>query len=98
MGIVKEERRGDLQENERMKLGCTSPEKAGEDSEKLAIAFGLLSSAPKTTVRIVKNLLCEDCHLAIKLISSVYDRKLIVRDRNRFHQFADGKCSCEDYW
>ncbi|ONK63052.1 uncharacterized protein A4U43_C07F10920 [Asparagus officinalis] len=70
-----------------------------QHSEKLAIAFGLLISVPKSTIRIVKNLrVCEDCHAAIKLISLVYERKLIVRDRNRFHHFADGKCSCGDYW
>ncbi|RVW33607.1 Pentatricopeptide repeat-containing protein [Vitis vinifera] len=39
-------------------------------SEKLAIAFGLLSTAPGSTIRIVKNLrVCDDCHIAIKLIS-----------------------------
>nr|UPT49405.1 pentatricopeptide repeat protein AaPPR406 [Agave angustifolia] len=70
-----------------------------QHSEKLAIAYGLLSSAPKSTIRVVKNLrVCEDCHMAIKLISMVYNRNLIVRDRNRFHHFADGKCSCRDYW
>ncbi|KAG6472061.1 pentatricopeptide repeat-containing protein At5g66520-like [Zingiber officinale] len=68
-------------------------------SEKLAIAFGLLSLPPKSTIRIFKNLrVCEDCHLAIKFVSLVYDRQLIVRDRNRFHHFWGGECSCKDYW
>ncbi|OEL22851.1 Pentatricopeptide repeat-containing protein [Dichanthelium oligosanthes] len=70
-----------------------------EHSEKLAIAFGLLTTPARSTLRITKNLrTCEDCHSAIKLISLVYDRKLIIRDRNRFHHFSEGKCSCKDYW
>ncbi|SPT16782.1 unnamed protein product [Triticum aestivum] len=70
-----------------------------EHSEKLAIAFGLLTTPPGSTLRITKNLrACEDCHSAIKLISLVYGRKLIVRDRNRFHHFNEGQCSCKDYW
>ncbi|XP_023529533.1 pentatricopeptide repeat-containing protein At3g62890-like [Cucurbita pepo subsp. pepo] len=68
-------------------------------SEKLAIAFGLMNTAPKTPIRIVKNLrVCGDCHLAIKFISKVYDREIVVRDRIRYHHFKDGACSCNDYW
>lgn len=68
-------------------------------SEKLAIAFGLLSTNPGTPIRIVKNLrVCVDCHTASKLISKVYNREIIVRDRNRFHHFKDGFCSCNDFW
>ncbi|KAL5783722.1 hypothetical protein ACOSP7_008751 [Xanthoceras sorbifolium] len=68
-------------------------------SEKLAIAFGFISTNPGTTIRIVKNLrVCEDCHSATKLISQVYDRDIIVRDRVRFHHFRNGKCSCNDFW
>ena len=68
-------------------------------SEKLAIAFGLLSTAPGSPMLVIKNLrICDDCHLAIKLISVIYDRKIIVRDRNRFHHFVGGSCSCKDYW
>ncbi|MQL86328.1 hypothetical protein Taro_018846 [Colocasia esculenta] len=25
-------------------------------------------------------------------------REIVVRDRNRFHHFKDGSCSCNDYW
>ncbi|KAF8392715.1 hypothetical protein HHK36_023064 [Tetracentron sinense] len=54
-------------------------------SEKLAIAFGFLNTTQGTTIRIVKNLrVCEDCHSATKLISLVYNREIIVRDRVRF--------------
>ena len=68
-------------------------------SEKLAIGFGLLKTKPGETLRISKNLrVCKDCHLATKLISKVYDREIIVRDRNRFHHFKNGQCSCKDYW
>uniref|UniRef100_A0A7N0R989 DYW domain-containing protein n=1 Tax=Kalanchoe fedtschenkoi TaxID=63787 RepID=A0A7N0R989_KALFE len=68
-------------------------------SEKLAIAFGLLNTEPGTRIRIVKNLrVCEDCHLAIKVMSSVTQREIVVRDKLRFHHFKDGACSCGDYW
>ncbi|KAL5739831.1 hypothetical protein ACOSQ2_029011 [Xanthoceras sorbifolium] len=68
-------------------------------SEKLAIAFGIMKTKAQTPIRIVKNLrVCEDCHTATKLISKVFERELIVRDRNRFHHFKEGGCSCMDYW
>ncbi|KAI4316314.1 hypothetical protein L6164_024305 [Bauhinia variegata] len=68
-------------------------------SEKLAIAFALLNTPPGTTIRIVKNLrVCEDCHSATKFISKIYKRKIVVRDRNRFHHFKNGLCSCGDFW
>ncbi|KAL9350890.1 hypothetical protein Peur_058145 [Populus x canadensis] len=68
-------------------------------SEKLAIAFGLINSGPGVTIRIVKNLrMCIDCHHVAKLVSKVYDREVIVRDRTRFHHFRHGSCSCKDYW
>jgi hypothetical protein len=68
-------------------------------SEKLAIAFGLISLAPNLPVHIIKNLrVCEDCHSAIKLISKLWNREIIVRDRSRFHHFRDGACSCNDFW
>ncbi|KAL5218316.1 hypothetical protein ABZP36_019000 [Zizania latifolia] len=68
-------------------------------SEKLAIALALLRTPPGTQVRVVKNLrVCSDCHAAIKCISQVYHREIIVRDRSRFHRFKDGSCSCKDFW
>ena len=70
-----------------------------QHSEKLAIAFGLIRTKPETTIRIFKNLrVCEDCHTVLKLISKIYAREIIVRDRTRFHLFKEGKCSCRDYW
>ncbi|XP_010269696.1 PREDICTED: pentatricopeptide repeat-containing protein At4g33990 [Nelumbo nucifera] len=68
-------------------------------SERLAIAFGLISTPPKTTIRIFKNLrVCGDCHTATKFISKITEREIVVRDSNRFHHFKDGNCSCGDYW
>ncbi|CAM0876440.1 unnamed protein product [Alopecurus aequalis] len=68
-------------------------------SERLAIAFGLVSTPPGTPLRVMKNLrICGDCHNAVKLIAKVTDREIIVRDNKRFHHFKDGACSCGDYW
>ena len=71
----------------------------GLHSERVAIAYGLLHTPNGLPIRIVKNLrVCRDCHEVIKLISEVYNREIIVRDRVRFHHFRDRVCSCNDYW
>lgn len=77
----------DIEEEEKEHfLGC--------HSEKLAIAFGLISTPPTAVIRVVKNLrVCGDCHMAIKLISSITSREITVRDNNRFHCFREGSCS-----
>ncbi|KAL9655006.1 hypothetical protein ABK040_008791 [Willaertia magna] len=68
-------------------------------SEKIALVYGLMNTAPGTTLTITKNLrVCGDCHNATKFISKLKGREIIVRDANRFHHFKDGKCSCNDYW
>ncbi|KAL7158300.1 hypothetical protein ABFS83_02G133100 [Erythranthe nasuta] len=68
-------------------------------SEKLALAFGLISTKRGSTIKIVKNLrVCPDCHAVIKLVSKITGRKIVMRDRNRFHHCVDGFCSCGDYW
>lgn len=68
-------------------------------SEKLAIAYCLISTPPLTTIRVIKNLrVCGDCHNAIKYVSKVFQREIVVRDANRFHHFGSGVCSCGDYW
>ncbi|KAL6979119.1 hypothetical protein U1Q18_020783 [Sarracenia purpurea var. burkii] len=70
-------------------------------SEKLAVAFGLVSGAvpPGKALRIVKNLrICRDCHEAFKYFSRVVEREIIVRDVNRYHSFLDGSCNCRDCW
>ncbi|XXG80063.1 hypothetical protein AAC387_Pa09g1011 [Persea americana] len=68
-------------------------------SEKLAVSFGLMNTPHGAPLRIMKNLrVCGDCHAALKLISEISNRQIVVRDRNRFHCFEDGSCSCKDYW
>ncbi|KAF8401916.1 hypothetical protein HHK36_012867 [Tetracentron sinense] len=68
-------------------------------SERLAIAFGIISTPAGTTIRVTKNLrVCVDCHTATKFISKIVGREIVVRDVSRFHHFKDGKCSCGDYW
>ncbi|XP_042510117.1 pentatricopeptide repeat-containing protein At2g03880, mitochondrial [Macadamia integrifolia] len=68
-------------------------------SEKLAVAFGLLGMLPGVPIRIFKNLrVCGDCHTAMKFISKVFERHIILRDPNCFHHFSEGTCSCKDYW
>ncbi|KAL3498414.1 hypothetical protein ACH5RR_041146 [Cinchona calisaya] len=63
----------------------------GHHSEKLAIAYGLLKLPGGMPIRVMKNLcVCGDCHAAIKLISKVTGRLIILRDANRFHHFKDG--------
>uniref|UniRef100_A0A0D3E0E8 DYW domain-containing protein n=1 Tax=Brassica oleracea var. oleracea TaxID=109376 RepID=A0A0D3E0E8_BRAOL len=60
-------------------------------SEKLAVAFGIMSTVPGATVSVVKNLrVCSDCHDVIKLISKIVDREFVVRDAKRFHHFKNG--------
>lgn len=74
-------------------------EMVGSHSEKLAIAFALLVSEAGAVIRVVKNLrVCLDCHTAIKMISKLERREIIVRDNNRFHCFTNGVCSCKGYW
>ncbi|CAK9859911.1 unnamed protein product [Sphagnum jensenii] len=68
-------------------------------SEKLAIAYGIISTAAGTQIRIFKNLrICSDCHTATKFISKITGREIVARDGNRFHHFNNGECSCGEYW
>ncbi|KAJ8479761.1 hypothetical protein OPV22_023488 [Ensete ventricosum] len=65
-------------------------------NEKLAIAFAILSLPVGVPIRIMKNLrVCDDCHEAIKYISNIAEREIVVRDVTRFHHFRDGECSCK---
>ncbi|KAG8364020.1 hypothetical protein BUALT_Bualt19G0082800 [Buddleja alternifolia] len=74
-------------------------EMVGTHSEKLAVAFGLIVSEPRSVIRVVKNLrICWDCHTAIRMISKLEGREIIVRDNSRFHCFKNKSCSCNDYW
>lgn len=70
-----------------------------EHSERLAIAFGLLSTPRNSPVLIFKNLrACRDCHDFAKHVSRVAKREIVIRDSSRFHHFKLGQCSCGDYW
>lgn len=71
----------------------------GHHSEKLAVAFGLISTGEGVPILVVKNLrICGDCHNAIKFISAIVGREITIRDAHRFHCFREGSCSCGDYW
>ncbi|XWS12495.1 hypothetical protein CRYUN_Cryun37aG0094000 [Craigia yunnanensis] len=68
-------------------------------SEKLAMAFGLLTLPPSKTIRVTKNLrICGDCHEMAKFMSKETGREIVLRDSNRFHHFKDGYCSCRGFW
>ncbi|KAH7432525.1 hypothetical protein KP509_07G026400 [Ceratopteris richardii] len=86
-------------------LSLDSPERAlatSKDSvdcghcEKLAVAFGLLSTPHGATIRVSKNLkMCTSCHADIRLISKIELREIIITDLYCVHQFKEGICSCE---
>ncbi|XP_058100350.1 pentatricopeptide repeat-containing protein At4g01030, mitochondrial [Magnolia sinica] len=68
-------------------------------TEKLAITYGLIKTGEGTPIRVIKNTrVCNDCHSMAKYISQISCREIFLRDGVRFHHFAGGKCSCNDYW
>ncbi|XP_026655710.2 pentatricopeptide repeat-containing protein At5g13270, chloroplastic isoform X1 [Phoenix dactylifera] len=70
-----------------------------DHSERLAIAFGLISVPINCPILIYKNLrVCNDCHSFMESVSKITGRGIIVRDSARFHHFKDGECSCNNYW
>ncbi|CAN0892166.1 Pentatricopeptide repeat-containing protein At5g16860 [Linum grandiflorum] len=70
-----------------------------EHSEKLALAFGILTGVPGAPIRITKNLrVCGDCHSAFTYVSMVVENEIVLRDSSRFHHFKNGACSCKGYW
>ncbi|KAJ4715941.1 Pentatricopeptide repeat-containing protein [Melia azedarach] len=79
-----------------LKKMAKSPE---HHSVRLAISFGLISTTIGNPVLVRNNTrICEDCHNAVKKISKITKRELIVRDPKVFHHFRNGCCSCGDYW
>ncbi|KAI3950157.1 hypothetical protein MKW92_044471 [Papaver armeniacum] len=67
-------------------------------SEKLAVAFGLLSTCQGSSIRVIKSIsMYRDSHSLIKDISAMTGREIILRDSKRLHQFNDGQCSCGDF-
>jgi hypothetical protein len=70
-----------------------------EHSEKLALAYGILTSPAGAPIQITKNLrVCGDCHTAIAYISKIFDHEIILRDSSRFHHFRKRSCSFRGYW
>ncbi|EPS69920.1 hypothetical protein M569_04841, partial [Genlisea aurea] len=68
-------------------------------SEKLALAFSLISTAAGVPIVIKKNMrVCGDCHTAFKFVSRLVGREIVLRDINRFHRFGHGRCNCNDFW
>ncbi|KAL3654828.1 hypothetical protein CASFOL_000614 [Castilleja foliolosa] len=68
-------------------------------SEKIALAYALLTTDDGSAIRIVKNLrICEDCHLFMCYASEISEREIVVRDNMRFHHFSRGSCSCCNFW
>ncbi|KAL2324794.1 hypothetical protein Fmac_023852 [Flemingia macrophylla] len=68
-------------------------------SEKLAVAFALISNSHAKRIKIFKNLrICCDCHNFMKLVSGITNQEIVVRDVKRYHHFKGGSCSCQDYW
>ncbi|KAJ0032007.1 hypothetical protein Pint_14500 [Pistacia integerrima] len=67
---------------------------------KEAVSQGLLCSHARAPIWIVTDFcFCGDCHAAIKIISKIVGRELIIiQAEERFHHFKDGLCSCRDYW
>jgi hypothetical protein len=66
-----------------------------------------MNTSPGTMLVVMKNLrACGDCHGAIKYVSRIADREIVLQDTTRFHHFRDGgcqkkrdgACSCGDYW
>ncbi|KAL4559981.1 hypothetical protein LXL04_032129 [Taraxacum kok-saghyz] len=82
----------DVDDDEKMRMVC-------RHSERLAIAYGLISTPPKSKLLITKNLrVCEDCHVAIKFISKITEREIVFRDVNRYHHFKDDTAKLEVLW
>lgn len=83
-------------------LGCDFRDRKEQllvHSERLAIAYGLISLPRKAPILVFKNLrACKDCHEFAKEVSLETGRDIVVRDSNRFHHFKQGQCSCNDYW
>jgi len=68
-------------------------------SVRLAICFGLISTRVGNPVLVRKNTrMCDDCHTAVKNISKITRREIIVGDTKVFHHLRDGNCFCGDYW
>ncbi len=65
-----------------------------EHSERLALGTALVANESK--ILITKNLrVCMDCHEAIRLMSKVVQKEIVIVDNKRNHKFTDGQCDCK---
>ena len=81
---------------EKAQLLC---EHSHSHSERLALVYGLLYSTDKQPITMYNNLrVCGDCHTATKYVSRLLERKITVKDANRWHVFENGKCACGEFW
>lgn len=72
---------------------------AATHSLRLAVSFGLISTAVGEPVVVRKNKrICESCHSFVKRISRFSGREIVVGDSKVFHHFSHGSCSCGDFW
>jgi pentatricopeptide repeat protein len=68
-------------------------------SEKLAVACGLVYTPNGTSLRVTKNMkICGSCHAAISLMSIIENRKIQVNAANCVHIFEDGRCHCDEHY
>ncbi|CAA0807695.1 Pentatricopeptide repeat-containing protein -chloroplastic [Striga hermonthica] len=68
-------------------------------SVRLAVCFGLIGTAVGDPLVVRKNVrMCRDCHGAMKKISHVTNREIVVGDSKMWHRLKDDRCSCGDYW
>ncbi|KAK6936773.1 DYW domain [Dillenia turbinata] len=66
------------------------------DSDKLALAFGLLNMPSRAAIRIIKNRgISLQCHEFMKTVSGLVDREIILKG-GCFHFFKKGGCSCKN--
>eukprot|EP01018_Ginkgo_biloba_P011676 Gb_36231 [translate_table: standard] len=74
-------------------------EKIYKKLEALTLQMKKSGTHPGMPIGVIKNLhICGDCHTAIKFMSKIVGREIVVRDANCFHHLKDGLCSCGDYW
>ncbi|XXQ38298.1 DYW domain-containing protein [Plasmodiophora brassicae] len=69
-------------------------------SETLAMAHALNASPDGEPVRLAVTRMTTSCHEAVKQVSRVTRRQVLVRDGGTrcHHRIVDGACSCREYW
>ncbi|KAF5949179.1 hypothetical protein HYC85_015136 [Camellia sinensis] len=68
-------------------------------SEKLAIAFALMNTPEGVPIRVMKNLrVCSDCHVAIKYISEIENREIILYEDQKLISSSSNLWACGLYF